>query len=94
MGRIVIVNGSRREGNYWSNEVCGDKLLLNTHCAAAMELARARQRGDVVYLNFAGEGIRLSGPIVLNRWQPNRDFFTLHFEGAARRPNQVLRAHA
>ncbi|NOK08072.1 hypothetical protein [Corallococcus exercitus] len=94
MGRIIIVNGSRKEGNYWSNEVRDNWLLLNTHCVAAMELAIARQRNDATYVTFAGEIIRHHGPIVLERWQPNRDFFTLYFEGASRRPNQILRTHA
>ncbi|WP_157757448.1 hypothetical protein [Corallococcus macrosporus] len=93
MGRIVIINGSRREGNYWSNEVHGNSLSLNTHCVAAMELARARQRNDETYVTFAGEIVRHHGPIVLEQWEPNRDFFTLHFEGVTRRPSQILKAH-
>jgi hypothetical protein len=90
MGRIIIVNGSRQEGGYWGNEVRGNSLSLNTHCAAAMELAVARKRNDATYLNLAGEGINLRGPIVLERWQPNRGFFTLHFEGADQHPRPML----
>lgn len=93
MGRIIIINGSRKEGNYWSNEVHDNLLSLNTHCVAAMELARARQRNDETYVTFAGETVRHHGPLVLEQWEPNRDFFTLYFEGVARCPNQILQAH-
>ena len=94
MGRIIIVNGSRHRGGYWDNEVHGNALVLNTHCAAAMELTVARKRHDATYLNLAGEGISLRGPIVLEGWRRNKDFFTLHFGGADQHPKPMLKTQA
>jgi hypothetical protein len=91
MAQIVIINGSPNPEGYWANEVRGDRLLLLTHCSAAMTLAIARQRKDPIYWYVTGtRGVPFFGPLTLAKWERRAGFFTLHFEGI-RRPATPLR---
>lgn len=95
MARIVIINGSPNPDGYWANKVQGDRLLLLTHCSAAMTLAVARQGKDPIYWYVTGtRGVPFFGPLTLAWRERSAGFFTLHFEGIRRPATPLTGPHS